>query len=220
MFEITAKHLKECFPELKIGGPALAWNEEWAEDFLREMQKRNVPLDFFSWHIYCTEPSHMTAKAQRMKKLLNKYGYENAESILNEWNYVKGWEEEYVYSLKAMHGIKGAAFVMSCMCEAQRANRRRPMPLSDINATQEPRMDLLDGELNRVLGGGLVPGSLVLLGGEPGIGKRSEGRYQDREKISPNLVYNSYNKLRQLLRTGREERENMPSNIPAPPFME
>ena len=32
-------------------------------------------------------------------------------------------------------------------------------------------MDLLDGELNRVLGGGLVPGSLVLLGGEPGIGK-------------------------------------------------
>lgn len=55
--------------------------------------------------------------------------------------------------------------------EQEGANRRRPMPLSDINATQEPRMDLLDGELNRVLGGGLVPGSLVLLGGEPGIGK-------------------------------------------------
>ena len=31
---------------------------------------------------------------------------------------------------------------------------------------------------------------------------------------------NSYNKLRQLLRNGREERENMPSNIPVPPFME
>lgn len=51
------------------------------------------------------------------------------------------------------------------------ANRNRPLPLADINATQEPRMDLHDGELNRVLGGGLVPGSLVLLGGEPGIGK-------------------------------------------------
>ena len=122
LFEITAKHLKVCFPDLKIGGPALAWNEEWAEDFLREMQKRNVPLDFFSWHIYCTEPSHMVSKAQRMKKLLNKYGYENAESILNEWNYVRGWEEEYVYSLKAIHGIKGAAFVMSCMCEAQKTD--------------------------------------------------------------------------------------------------
>lgn len=47
----------------------------------------------------------------------------------------------------------------------------RPVPLSAIRAEAEPRMDLLDPELNRVLGGGLVPGSLVLLGGEPGIGK-------------------------------------------------
>ena len=50
-------------------------------------------------------------------------------------------------------------------------DRARPLPLSDIRAAQEPRMDLGDAELNRVLGGGLVPGSLVLLGGEPGIGK-------------------------------------------------
>lgn len=51
------------------------------------------------------------------------------------------------------------------------AGRLVPMPLSEIDASQEPRMDMGDGELNRVLGGGLVPGSLVLLGGEPGIGK-------------------------------------------------
>lgn len=47
----------------------------------------------------------------------------------------------------------------------------RPVPLHEIDATAEPRIDLNDSELNRVLGGGLVPGSLVLLGGEPGIGK-------------------------------------------------
>ena len=47
----------------------------------------------------------------------------------------------------------------------------KAIPLSDIRAEEEPRMDMHDGELNRVLGGGLVPGSLVLLGGEPGIGK-------------------------------------------------
>ena len=46
-----------------------------------------------------------------------------------------------------------------------------PIPLSQIKAEAEPRMDMHDDELNRVLGGGLVPGSLVLLGGEPGIGK-------------------------------------------------
>ena len=45
------------------------------------------------------------------------------------------------------------------------------IPLSEIRAEEEPRMDMHDEELNRVLGGGLVPGSLVLLGGEPGIGK-------------------------------------------------
>ena len=43
--------------------------------------------------------------------------------------------------------------------------------LKDISAHDDPRIDMHDDELNRVLGGGLVPGSIVLLGGEPGIGK-------------------------------------------------
>lgn len=47
----------------------------------------------------------------------------------------------------------------------------RPLRINEIDATGEVRMDTTDGELNRVLGGGLVPGSLTLLGGEPGIGK-------------------------------------------------
>ena len=47
----------------------------------------------------------------------------------------------------------------------------KPVLLQDINAGEEIRMDIGDQELNRVLGGGLVPGSLVLIGGEPGIGK-------------------------------------------------
>ena len=46
-----------------------------------------------------------------------------------------------------------------------------PQRLQEITVQQEPRIDMQSGELNRVLGGGLVPGSLVLLGGEPGIGK-------------------------------------------------
>ena len=47
----------------------------------------------------------------------------------------------------------------------------RPVLLRDITSEEESRIDLKDGELNRVLGGGLVKGSLVLIGGEPGIGK-------------------------------------------------
>lgn len=49
--------------------------------------------------------------------------------------------------------------------------KSKPLPLSEIEAGDEPRIDMHDAELNRVLGGGLVPGSLVLIGGEPGIGK-------------------------------------------------
>lgn len=48
---------------------------------------------------------------------------------------------------------------------------RRAVPVGEISVEHQPRFDMGDRELNRVLGGGLVPGSLVLLGGEPGIGK-------------------------------------------------
>jgi len=47
----------------------------------------------------------------------------------------------------------------------------RALRLSEIEGRDDPRIDMHDQELNRVLGGGLVPGSIVLLGGEPGIGK-------------------------------------------------
>lgn len=50
-------------------------------------------------------------------------------------------------------------------------NANRPQLLRDISTKDDPRIDMHDEELNRVLGGGLVPGSIVLLGGEPGIGK-------------------------------------------------
>ncbi len=48
---------------------------------------------------------------------------------------------------------------------------RRAVALNDIDAAEMPRIKLPSGELNRVLGGGLVPGEMVLIGGEPGVGK-------------------------------------------------
>lgn len=46
-----------------------------------------------------------------------------------------------------------------------------PRPLGEVNARGEVRVDTGIGEINRLLGGGIVPGSILLLGGEPGIGK-------------------------------------------------
>jgi DNA repair protein RadA/Sms len=51
------------------------------------------------------------------------------------------------------------------------AKAPRPVPLRDVEAPEAARLVTGVGELDRVLGGGLVPGSLVLLGGSPGIGK-------------------------------------------------
>ena len=52
---------------------------------------------------------------------------------------------------------------------SQRANK--PQAVGEIDLSSSPRIMMKDPEFNRVLGGGLVPGSLVLIGGEPGIGK-------------------------------------------------
>jgi len=49
--------------------------------------------------------------------------------------------------------------------------KQKPVRLTDVETSEESRIDTSSNELNRVLGGGLVPGSLVLIGGEPGIGK-------------------------------------------------
>ncbi len=77
-----------------------------------------------------------------------------------EWNtYV---EETVVKESPAAR--RGAAAFSS-------STKPRPVLLHDISAEKEERLDMKDEELNRVLGGGLVRGSLVLIGGEPGIGK-------------------------------------------------
>ena len=65
---------------------------------------------------------------------------------------------------------RGASLTGNSLTSRSRETAR-VLRLSDISATDDPRIDMGDQELNRVLGGGLVPGSIVLLGGEPGIGK-------------------------------------------------
>ncbi len=119
-FEVVVKYLKGCFPNLKIGGPAIAHNKVWAEDFLCEMQKRNVTLDFLSWHLYGSGVQHFINHVRWFREKLDKYGYKDTESILNEWNYIKGWVEEFVYSVEVIHSMKGAAFLSAVMLACQK----------------------------------------------------------------------------------------------------
>ena len=123
LYVIASNHLKSCFPNLKIGGPALAWNEDWLERFFDNVREynggKNPPLDFLSWHWYGTEPCEMSNKGTRIYDIATKAGYEGFESILNEWNYVRGWSAEFIYSIKTIISMKGAAFTAACMSAAQ-----------------------------------------------------------------------------------------------------
>jgi len=120
LYHIAATHLKTCFPHLKIGGPAIAGNLEWAEEFLAQLK---APLDFFSWHIYAAMPVKIVARAEKVRALLDKYGFAKTESILNEWNYVRGWTgDDWLYSLKMEKSLMGAAFIAATMCEAQKSS--------------------------------------------------------------------------------------------------
>ncbi|MBR5266291.1 MAG: hypothetical protein IKV63_06730, partial [Clostridia bacterium] len=117
LYDVAAKHLKSCFPELKIGGPALAHNMDWADDFLSQL---DAPLDFFSWHIYADDPKKVLERTEFVRNMLDKYGFKSTESILNEWNYVRGWEgDDWIHSLKAEKGLKGASFTAGVMCAEQ-----------------------------------------------------------------------------------------------------
>lgn len=76
-----------------------------------------------------------------------------------EWNTI---EEEV-----ALPEVKGS----TTMAILDNGQKIKPLRFREIDSTSEVRRDMLDPELNRVLGGGLVEGAFVLLGGEPGIGK-------------------------------------------------
>lgn len=81
------------------------------------------------------------------------------------------WNTFKEIRISADTGQTAAASAAAVTRARKRITENRPMSLGGISAKDEPRMDMRDAELNRVLGGGLVPGSIVLLGGEPGIGK-------------------------------------------------
>lgn len=124
-YRTAATALKARFPHLKIGGPAVArvCPSDWLDGFLAALTRdgERVPLDFFSWHQYGTEPKALAAQQALVREKLNRAGYSSTESICNEWNYVAGWTDKFIASVEAINGIKGAAYTAAGMCAAQHA---------------------------------------------------------------------------------------------------
>lgn len=88
------------------------------------------------------------------------------------------------------------------------ANKVQPKRISEIELGELRRVDTQDQELNRVLGGGLVPGSIVLLGGEPGIGKSTLLLQVALQMKNQKVLYVSGEESEQQIRM-RSERLNM-----------
>jgi xylan 1,4-beta-xylosidase len=87
LYEVTAKALKKVDGSLLVGGPALAGNLNFLEGFLKYSQQHQVPIDFVSWHIYTRNPADAVSRGQTIKRLVSQFGYPDAESVLDEWNY-------------------------------------------------------------------------------------------------------------------------------------
>ena len=81
------------------------------------------------------------------------------------------WNTFKEIRIAADTGTQAARQAAVSVRSAMDKSKNRPVLLREISSHDEPRIDTHDAELNRVLGGGVVPGSIVLLGGEPGIGK-------------------------------------------------
>jgi xylan 1,4-beta-xylosidase len=124
----TAKVIKQAFPALKVGGPALAGNLEFLEGFLRYCREHKAPLDFVSWHIYARDSHDVARRAQRVHELVVQYGYGAAESMLDEWNYGPAdWKKLFVDPgasrtyFDATQNAFGAAFDATVLADLQDA---------------------------------------------------------------------------------------------------
>ena len=121
-------HLKEKFPHLKLGGPAFSSirsnpkKDRFIDLVFTELNKRGAKLDFFSFHRYTNEPAAFRPIIDRAKEIVETYGHNNAELILNEWNYIRGWRgDDWTYSMRSEKGLKGASFTTGCMCVGQQS---------------------------------------------------------------------------------------------------
>jgi hypothetical protein len=117
LYETTARALKRHDSSLKVGGPALASNDEYLKGFLAYNKERSVPVDFVSWHNYGIRPYLVAQRANHIRALVNEAGFPRAEIHLNEWNYFPGdWNRMHVEPLytqrifERIHGPEGAAY--------------------------------------------------------------------------------------------------------------
>ena len=120
-FTDVASYLKEKFPHLKIGSPALC---SYGDDYFVPRfyaaitaDGKHVPMDFIAWHCYTRDVQTIVKRESIVREVMEKYGYADAESICDEWNYAKDWTnmDETFHLIDSMVGTACTAAVMCAM---------------------------------------------------------------------------------------------------------
>ncbi len=113
LYGAIAKAIKGVDRNLLVGGPTLAFpviESPYREGFLRYVKKNNLPLDFFSWHLYsgmlANDPIIFNDFAHFSRSLLDGHGFKKTQNILSEWNFGYG-------SAKILDAGERAAFLTS-----------------------------------------------------------------------------------------------------------
>ena len=88
LYNITAKTLKAYNASLKIGGPCTSSinNSNYTIGFLEYVAENDIPLDFFSWHMYTSYPHELYDASRYIRNILDEYGFSDCENINTEWN--------------------------------------------------------------------------------------------------------------------------------------
>lgn len=93
LYVTVLKRLKQEFPYIKVGGPALCgFNADYITQLLEECRKAEISPDFISWHCYGSDVEWMVESAQKGRKLLDELGFVNTETCIDEWHYVVSWD--------------------------------------------------------------------------------------------------------------------------------
>jgi len=114
LYEITANEIKGYDPNLKVGGPTLAWNITFLDQFLKYCKTRQIPIDFVSWHVYSQEPYDVYLRAKQVHDCMEANGFSTAESLLTEWNFWPSNDFE-----RDFRSVRVAAFDASAMIYLQ-----------------------------------------------------------------------------------------------------
>jgi len=106
LYAATSRLFKREMPGVKIGGYAAARPlADYCTSFLQYVRANDLPLDFFSWHIYTDRTEILKANAEQVRRTLDGYGFSGTEIILDEWNRM----EANIWEVLSDRGPGGAA---------------------------------------------------------------------------------------------------------------